>query len=667
MMESKVPVCVGFLRDKDSPLADAIHQALASVATVVDLSLDTLQDTPTSLPCTLLVSVLDTWRSEWQHRLQDLSRQTGIAWLGLYQEWGRAIVGPTVLPTQRGCATCADMRRINADANAAAFVRTREPQGRSLLAVHHGLTVFAIEVLAQLFVQEVLRFLQQPEKQRTVGALLVLELSSLKWTRHTFLPEPYCPVCGVLPNDTAERAQITLSSQRKIRPGTYRVRSLLEEKDQLVSRYVDAEIGMITSLTKDASNLYANFAVSIPLLNGRRKEVGFGRAFSYELAQVSAIAEALERYAGMYPSGARTTVRASYRDLGAQALNPRELGLHSEEQYAYPDYPYVRYSDDLVFNWVWGYSFQRQQPILVPERMVYYGMHYKTTERPFAYEISNGCALGGCLEEAILHGMLEVIERDAFLMTWYARLPRERIMIESVTDPLPALMVERLRALTGYTIYAFNITLEQAIPCFWVMAVDEQQRPGRPRALCAAGSHLHPEKALINALQELAPIVGQEQMRYPQEEGRAREMLTNSFNVVNMQDHSLLYGLPEAFERLKFLYESPHVKTFTEAFGASYLQPPQSMDLRDDLTAVMRRYLEAGIDIIVVDQTTPEQVLEQFRCVKVMMPGMLPMTFGYHARRTHGLSRLSYIPWKMGYAPAPLSEADINPYPHPFP
>jgi ribosomal protein S12 methylthiotransferase accessory factor len=43
------------------------------------------------------------------------------------------------------------------------------------------------------------------------------------------------------------------------------------------------------------------------------------------------------------------------------------------------------------------------------------------------------------------------------------------------------------------------------------------------------------------------------------------------------------------------------------------------------------------------------------------------MTFGHGLRRTNGLERLRQIPRQLGYRATPLTEAEINPYPHPFP
>ncbi|WP_376796039.1 TOMM precursor leader peptide-binding protein [Thermogemmatispora sp.] len=656
----------------EGSLGEAVREGLRPWGEPVDVRRADLQ--AGQVPdCRLLLVICERWNGPLLQEANRWSLANGTPWLSLSIEPGRAVLGPCVLPWRSACATCAELRRLNAHKQADEFQAERAYLAQRACSpalpgpASTWLTAFARTILVQQIAREVAQFLRAPEAVLTCNALLYLDLATLRISRHPFLREPHCPDCAALPADdaAAARDEMTLVARRKLAPHIYRMRDLLAVKERLLARYVDAECGLICGLTKDASNLYANFAVHIHFQNGKRQEVGFGRAFNYEQGQVAAIAEALERYAGMRPGGKRTVVRASRRELGEEAIDPRTLGLHSEAQYSLPSFPYVRYSDDLVLNWVWGYSFARRQPVLVPECNVYYGLHYWGGEKPYVYEISNGCAIGNCLEEALLHGILEIAERDAFLLTWYARLPMPRIELGSARDPLIGLMCERLYYLTGYRVHAFNITLPERIPCFWVMAVDEQQRPTYPRVLCAAGSHLLPEKALINALQELAPIVGSHISLYRQEEERARSLLADSSRVTQMRDHALLYCLPEAFERLAFLYQTPRTQTFATAFEGD--QPLSHTDLREDLLAVMARYLRSGIDVIAVDQTTPELALEGFRAVRVLMPGMLPMTFGHHARRCSGLTRLYQLPYQLGYAARPLTEADLNPYPHPFP
>ncbi|MGH3692940.1 MAG: YcaO-like family protein [Pseudonocardiaceae bacterium] len=90
-------------------------------------------------------------------------------------------------------------------------------------------------------------------------------------------------------------------------------------------------------------------------------------------------------------------------------------------------------------------------------------------------------------------------------------------------------------------------------------------------------------------------------------------------------------------------------------------------DLSADLHETVGRYLDTGLDVIVVDQTGPEHAAEQFACVKVIVPGAVPMVFGYDNRRIHGLDRLYRVGHELGYHPRPLTHDELNPYPHPFP
>lgn len=649
-------------------LHQAVRSQLEQSYLLVSLSIEEL--TCNDCSYALLVLVEDGWNAQAHTFMNQYSLKHSLPWLCVSIELGTAVIGPCVFPWESGCATCVETRKITAMTDAADFARLREHIHYNDTQKHSfWLTAFSIEVVASLVMEEITTFLKDPDHLRTRNALLHLRLDSLRTSVHRFLPDPHCPDCTHLSKDTAEAAIITLQSQPKLAPFIYRVRSLAAELDSLQKLYVDEHTGMISQVMRDSSNLYANVGVRVGLYRGQYKESGFGRTLSYRASLGAALAEALERHAGTQPQSKKTTIRASYNQLGSLALDPTTLGLYSREQYALPNYPYIPYHHDLVCNWVWGYSFGRRQPILIPQRCVYYGIRYQDTmDRPLIYETSNGCALGSCLEEAILHGILEIAERDAFLLTWYARLQVPRIDPFTAADRSIRLLIERLEHITGYTVYAFNITLEQHIPCFWVMAVDEQKRPDRPRAICAAGSHLHPEKALANAIHELAPHLQNLTKRFQEERKRAMRMLDNPFAVARMEDHALLYGLPEAFERLRFLYASLRQHSFQEAFSDFYDQDqPEQLDLSEDLNNLIASYLTIGLDVIVVDQTSPEQMAGQFRCVKVIIPGTLPMSFGYHARRITGLERLYQLPHRLGYYPQPLTEAEVNPYPHPFP
>ncbi|MCG6197318.1 YcaO-like family protein, partial [Anoxybacillus sp. LAT_38] len=137
-----------------------------------------------------------------------------------------------------------------------------------------------------------------------------------------------------------------------------------------------------------------------------------------------------------------------------------------------------------------------------PELLAYYS---SGCGHSFVYETSNGCALGGSLEEAIFYGILEVVERDSFLMTWYAQLPIPRLDPYSANDQELRLMIERLRAVTGYDVYLFNSTMEYGIPSVWTLAKNRKQKG--VNLICAAGAHPDPVRAVKSSLHEIACLL----------------------------------------------------------------------------------------------------------------------------------------------------------------
>jgi ribosomal protein S12 methylthiotransferase accessory factor len=129
-----------------------------------------------------------------------------------------------------------------------------------------------------------------------------------------------------------------------------------------------------------------------------------GHANSYDRSTQLGLLEGLERYAGLAARGLAPRVVRSLNDLGQPALDPRDYGVYVDEFYEAGAPYFTRFTPDLPIPWVWGYSLRDQRALLVPERLVYY--LGRGTGPNFVEECSNGCAIGSCAEEAVLHGML---------------------------------------------------------------------------------------------------------------------------------------------------------------------------------------------------------------------------------------------------------------------
>jgi ribosomal protein S12 methylthiotransferase accessory factor len=124
--------------------------------------------------------------------------------------------------------------------------------------------------------------------------------------------------------------------------------------------------------------------------------------------------------------------------------------------------------------------------------------------------------------------------------------------------------------------------------------------------------------------------------------------------------------MPEAFQRFDFLLNKRPSYTLQERFASHYARQP-SLDLTKELLRIVEQVTKSGHDVIVVDQTAPELRAGNFFCVRVLVPGLIPLTFGHMFRRTRHLTRLYHFPKDSGYTHHVLSENDLNQDPHAFP
>lgn len=568
------------------------------------------------------------------------TREQPLTVLPVRAEAGWVLIGPAVLPGLPGCQECLSRRRRD----------NRPADGQQLTSNEPRMGHVAAAVLGALLADEVATGFS-----RTRLGVMRLCLRTGAVSRHRLIPDPLCPRCGNRPDDRPGRPWLAASP--KPSPSVFRTRALPAD---LEDRYVDAETGLLGSTgVSVASELPTAVARRMPGRDGDESRHGYGRAFDADSAAAIAIVEALERHACMRPRGRRPVVRASYADVAEQAVDPRTLGLYPDSWYDKPGFRYQRFSPDTEATWIWGYSFAADRPVLVPLTVAYYGPAAPGEPR-WAAETSNGAAIGGSLTEAVCYGLLEVAERDAFLMTWYGKLPAPRVDL-SAAGPRIALLAAKVRQDFGYELMAFATAMEQGVPAFWAMAVDRDGGSGRPHMMCAAGAHFDPEQALRSALVELVPSVARLGERYDQAASAA--MLTDSGLVTDMRHHRELYCHPAARRRLDFLPVGEPGRPLAD-FALGW---PGHADLRADLAELVARYLATGLDVVAVDCTCPELAEGGFAAAKVLVPGTLPMTFGHAYRRIYGLPRLYTVPRVLGYTDRDLRADELNQDPHPFP
>ncbi|WP_181861104.1 TOMM precursor leader peptide-binding protein [Streptomyces diacarni] len=511
------------------------------------------------------------------------------------------------------------------------------------------------------------------------GAVGRLALDTLGVERARLLTDPACPWCGgreAAAPDPARSAAVPLRPGLLPPPGSSRLLSPAQAvpgwaADALANPVCGA-LGTGVRPDREATNTApasGRFAVRG---GDRLLDVHWsGHADTYRDSSALALCEGLERLAGLREGGS-APVRAARSRLRHPSVDPRACGLPPAAFFEGASAQFVPYDEELVLPWVWGWSLRDERPVLVPEQMVRYRLAGPGPY--FAVETSSGCAGGSCLEEAVLHGLLEVVERDAFLAAWLGRARLPAIAVESCRSRPLRFLAERMRR-GGYLLRILDNRIDLPVPVVTAVAVREDGGPG---ALClSSAAALEPERAAESAAREVASHLSGFAERTVADQDRLRTMARDFGLVRELTDHAALYGLPEMTRHAAFLLDSTdRPQHWTEVFqdgrrvagrpdGDGSGAPPAI-----DLSAAVRHCRDLlaarGFDTIVVDQTGPEQRATGTRVVRVLVPGLLPIDFGARRHRAPGMVRARTALRSAGLRDHDLTAAELNPAPHPF-
>jgi ribosomal protein S12 methylthiotransferase accessory factor len=495
----------------------------------------------------------------------------------------------------------------------------------------------------------------------------LLDLETLRVTRFALVPDGECPRCATRPPDGPEAARIVLEPAPAHAPGAFRSRPA-EAYGVDPAAFVNPLTGMLGP--SSAPDLVSGSTSSVigaftTRSGGRLRECYWGgHAGGYRASLGVGVLEGLERYAGMRARARRTVVTAALDDLGDAAVDPRVTGLYSDAFHAAaPELP--RFAPDRPVEWVWGWSLRDDRPVLVPEVVAYYHAPGGARRR-FVQESSNGCASGGGPAEAVLHGLLEAVERDAFLLAWFGRVRLPEIDPATARRPATRAMIARL-AMYGYRARFFDTRITFPLPVVTAVA----ERPdGGPGLLCfGAGASPDPEAALAAGLCEIATDAVNLRRRTHWEGDRLRRMARDFGEVRSLHDHPLLYGLPEMARWTAFLLRGrdDRERVPLASLAAAPGTPRAGPDLAGVAAACVTAVTARGFDVVVVDQTSAEQREFGLRTVKVLVPGLLPIDFGWHRQRGPLMPRARTALREAGLRATDLAPEDVNPAPHPFP
>ena len=163
----------------------------------------------------------------------------------------------------------------------------------------------------------------------------------------------------------------------------------------------------------------------------RQERLNAGKGRTEEEAKLSALGEAVERYAAYHLD----PTRLSSGPAAPGAITPADCVLYSEAQYAQDGFPFRPWTPDAAISWIGGIDLHSGDAVPLPAALVHLVYPMPRIEDHFTAVTSNGLSAGPTLARAILGGLYEVIERDALMITWMNRLPA--IELDAMDMPLP--------------------------------------------------------------------------------------------------------------------------------------------------------------------------------------------------------------------------------------
>ncbi|HEU5470917.1 MAG TPA: TOMM precursor leader peptide-binding protein [Actinophytocola sp.] len=600
----------------------------------------------------LSVVLCDDYLNPELAEIDALHRAVNRNWLLAKPVGAKVWLGPVFQPFEPGCWNCLAVRlwaHRNAEAVAQSALGRHGPAARPAASIP-ALRAMALNMIAL----EATKWLSgyRHASQRCVWTFDSLEM---RGEPHELRPYPQCTACG---NPTLMRVQarrpVVLGSQRK---ASYSAghRSLTPEA--VLARYrhlISPVTGVVKEIRRhehgpDFFNSFRsgpNVAARVHDVNSLRATMRMengGKGVTSVHAEASALCEAIERHCGSF-QGDEERIRGSLRSLGEWAIHPNSCMLYDERQYRdraewnakHGPFQYVCHPFDeaAVLDWtpVWSLSERRQR--LLPTNLLYFG----APEEPgphYLHADSNGNAAGSSLEDAVLQGLLELIERDAVALWWYNRIRVPGVDLDSFGDP----WIDELREVyagLGRDVWVLDLTSDFDVP---VMAALSSRTAGDPQEIMLGfGAHLDPRLALRRALTELNQLMPV--LLAAKSDGRYR---CDDPDMSGWWQHANLTNQP-------YLVPDPAQRPL----GPRDYRYVQRADLLDDLTALQAKVESLGMELLVLDQTRPDIGLP---VVKVLVPGMR------HFWARLGPGRLTDVPVRLGRLPEATPYAELNPVP----
>jgi len=443
------------------------------------------------------------------------------------------------------------------------------------------------------------------------------------------------------------------SKQTSIREALYRAKRLISHHTGIISR---VEYGELLPGEPMVTFARATPAETSAFSNETALNSGDGTTIDQERALMKAVGESAERYCSSQ-FDTDDFLLSSYEDIKEPAVDPSAFALFSEKQYKAPSFPFQKLNNKTPVFWSLGYSLTNDNPVYVPSGFVYVPYRFTNPkETRFHISISTGLACGTSRAMALYKGLMEAIERDAFMIAWRNQLSLPLIDLKNIDDPPIKKLMESLQQ-TPVQVFAINTTIDIEIPVVLIILRNSNGKP--PYTVTGISANLDPIQALRSALEEgILTFLGMNRfaktkLNY-QPESDYKDLKTPI-------DHAIAHGVwPNLQKEIDFLVSSK------EKISIHDLPNRSQAGFADNIHTTVNLLKEKGLETIALDITTPDIDEAGFKTVRAIVPGLHSLDIDHNYTYLGG-KRLYQAPCDAGLIDRPLKEEELNMAPHCFP
>ncbi|NOU49859.1 hypothetical protein HG263_04830 [Pseudoalteromonas sp. JBTF-M23] len=417
---------------------------------------------------------------------------------------------------------------------------------------------------------------------------------------------------------------------------------------ELLSPLINKYTGIINSLThygKTDSKHIHNYTAgintafspqSLSWVSAGLRSANGGKGTTKEQAKCSAICEAIERYSMLHHERKYDSF-AKPDELELSYVLPSQILLFSESQLnkrseqnrnnTSPQH-WIPKSFDMnqPYHWCKTLSLTSNEPVYVPAEVVYAQFQLVEDSQRISMPDSNGCASGNTLNEAILHGALELIERDAIAIWWYNKIPRHHIQIASIDSEYVKNIHNEFEG-SARTLNIIEITSDISVPVYVAVSYNKSTKT---EVLYGFGCHVDPLVAIERAVSEVCQLVPA---------------------IANSQTQR---SEPEFYDWLHKQEVGMHPHLDVEKLPTQDFSPSnKAYSLEEALLEVINKLKQCNQELLIFDLTMSDTM---FPVVRVLSPGLR------HFWRRLAPGRLYNVPVKMGWIEQEYEESELNKY-----